>query len=40
MVEHGGVVGKCIMQLFKQVSVFEFANTKDVLQRQNSVVKP
>ena len=40
LVEHGGVVGKWIMQLSKQVSVSEFANTKDLLQRQNSVVIP
>ena len=33
MVEHGGVVGNSL-----QVSVSELANTKDLLQRQNSVV--
>ena len=40
LVEHGGVVGKWIMQLSKHVSVSELANTKDLLQRQNSVVIP
>ena len=39
MVEHGGVVGKWIMQLSKKVSVTEFAKTRDLLQRQNSLVK-
>ena len=40
LVEHGGVVGKWIMQLSMQVSVSELANTKDLLQRHNSVVIP
>ena len=40
LVEDGGVVGKWIMQLSLQVSVSELANTKDLLQRQNSVVMP
>ena len=35
LAEHGSVVGKCIMQLSEQVSVTQFANTKDLLQRQN-----
>ena len=38
LVEHGGVVGKWIMQLSMQVSVSELANTKDLLQLQHSVV--
>ena len=38
MVEHGGVVELPKMQLYQQISVSEFANTRDVLQRQNSVV--
>ena len=40
MEEHGGVVGNWIMQLTMQVSVSELANTKDLLQRQKSVVMP
>ena len=40
LVEHGGVVGKWIMQLPMQVSVSELANTKDSLQRPNSVAVP
>ena len=40
LVEHGGVVGKWIMQLSMQVSVSELANTKDSLQRPNSVAVP
>ena len=40
LVEHSGAVGKKIMQLYMQVSVSESANTKDLLQRQNSVVMP
>ena len=40
LVEHGGVVGKWIIQLSQQVSVSELANTTGFLQRQNSVVMP
>ena len=40
LVAHGGVVGKWRMQLSRQVSVSELANTKDLLQVQNSVVIP
>ena len=40
LVEHGGVVGKWIMQLYMLVSVSELANTNDLLQRQHSVVMP
>ena len=40
LVEHGGVVGKWIVQFSKQVSVSELANTKDLMQGQNSVVMP
>ena len=40
LVEHSGIVGKWIMQLSLQVSVSELADTKDLLQLQNSVVIP
>ena len=40
LVEHGGADGRWIMQLSMQVSVSELANTKDLLQLQNSVVLP
>ena len=40
LVELGGIVGKWIVQLSLQVSVPEMTNTKDLLQRQNSVVMP
>ena len=40
LVEHDGIVGKWMVQLSLQVSVLELANTKDLLQRQNSVVMP
>ena len=40
LVQHGGIVGKWIMQLSLPVSVSEFPNTEDLLQRQNSVVMP
>ena len=30
LVEHGGIVGKWVMQLSLQVSVSKLANTKDV----------
>ena len=40
LAEHGGIVGKWKMQFSLQVSVSELANTKDLLQRQNSVVMP
>ena len=39
-VEHGGIGGKWMMQLSLQVSVPELTNTKDLLQRQNSVGMP
>ena len=38
--EHGGAVGKWIMQLSMQVSVSELPNTKDLLRGLNSVVMP
>ena len=40
LVEHGGAVGKWIIQLSMQVSVSELANTKGLLQLQNSVLVP
>ena len=30
MIEHDGVVGKCMMQLFTQISVSKYANTKNL----------
>ena len=40
LVERGGVVGKLMMQLSRQVSVSELANTEELLQGQNSFVMP
>ena len=40
LVEHGGVVGKLMIQLSKQVPTSELANTEDLLQGHNSAVLP